>query len=307
MVKAVLVQGSTSKYDDQPGRYYHFPRRYLKRIEQCVDDWVVFFTPVKDTGVSAENRGSYRALAKLGSITPDPNDTEKFYVSMQSGTYLSFASAVPRTLNGQFIERAMQGSNGQANTGVALQAVRPISNDTFAEIVSHAWPDEHIELPRHDEAPNVQSGFQDQATPFIFDVEREVVATLINKKIRDRRFRLAVLHAYEKRCAITGWDFINGGGRAEAEAAHIKPVEHDGPDSIDNGLALSGTVHWMFDRGLIGIANDDEIMISRKVNDPERIRTIINPTGKLIRPKRPEHQPHPAFLAWHREHHRLAA
>jgi hypothetical protein len=61
-----------------------------------------------------------------------------------------------------------------------------------------------------------------------------------------------VLHAYGARCAVTGWKLINGGGRAEAQAAHIRPVERGGPDSVQNGIALSGTAHWMFDREIPG-------------------------------------------------------
>lgn len=115
-------------------------------------------------------------------------------------------------------------------------------------------------------------------------------------------FRRAVLHAYEGRCAVTGWKLVNGGGRLEAEAAHIRPVEKGGPDSIRNGLALSGTVHWMFDRGLIGLSDDLDIMISRQVNDPSSVEAIINPTRKAIVPARESERPHPQFLAWHREH-----
>ena len=59
------------------------------------------------------------------------------------------------------------------------------------------------------------------------------------------------LRAYDARCAITGLKLINGGGRAEVAAAHIRPVEANGPDIISNGIALSATAHWMFDRGLI--------------------------------------------------------
>lgn len=51
---------------------------------------------------------------------------------------------------------------------------------------------------------------------------------------------------------------INGGGRAEAEAAHIRSVEANGPDIVSNGLALSGTAHWMFDRGLLSLTDDLE-------------------------------------------------
>lgn len=79
---------------------------------------------------------------------------------------------------------------------------------------------------------------------------------LTNRAIRDRNFRKTVLKAYGERCAITGLRLINGGGRAEVEAAHIRPVEHDGPDIVSNGIALSGTAHWMFDRSLVSLSND---------------------------------------------------
>ena len=85
---------------------------------------------------------------------------------------------------------------------------------------------------------------------------RERVNQLTNRAVRDRNFRKNVLRAYGERCAITGLRLINGGGRAEVEAAHIRPVEYDGPDIVSNGLALSGTAHWMFDRGLVGLADD---------------------------------------------------
>ncbi|WP_368855610.1 HNH endonuclease, partial [Klebsiella aerogenes] len=53
-------------------------------------------------------------------------------------------------------------------------------------------------------------------------------------------------------------------GRAEVAAAHIRPVEANGPDIINNGVALSGTAHWMFDRGLFSLADNLEILISRQ-------------------------------------------
>jgi putative restriction endonuclease len=93
---------------------------------------------------------------------------------------------------------------------------------------------------------------------------------------------------------------INGRGRAEVEAAHIRPVEANGPDIVSNGLALSGTAHWMFDRGLISIKDDHEILISRHVNDTAGVRAIINKTGGILTPARAVDQPHPHFLQWHR-------
>src|SRR6185437_2739831 len=119
-----------------------------------------------------------------------------------------------------------------------------------------------------------------------FEQERDRVAYLISRIVRDRVFRRVVLRAYGDRCAITGLRLINGAGRAEVEAAHIRPVEANGPDSIRNGIALSGTVHWMFDRGLITLRDDFEIVLSRQMNDPDGIRALFNETGRALVPNR---------------------
>jgi putative restriction endonuclease len=58
----------------------------------------------------------------------------------------------------------------------------------------------------------------------------------------------------------------------------------------------------MFDRGLIGFDDDLGIMVSRQVNDRSSIDAMINKTGRALAPERPALRPHPAFLAWHREH-----
>jgi putative restriction endonuclease len=57
----------------------------------------------------------------------------------------------------------------------------------------------------------------------------------------------------------------------------------------------------MFDRGLIGIAADHEILISRHVNDEAGVRAVINKTGRILKPARAADHPHPHFLRWHRE------
>jgi len=33
-------------------------------------------------------------------------------------------------------------------------------------------------------------------------------------------------------------------------------TEANGPDIVNNGIALSGTTRWMFDRGLIALSDD---------------------------------------------------
>jgi len=94
----------------------------------------------------------------------------------------------------------------------------------------------------------------------------------------------------------------NGGGRTEVDAAHIKPVGdgHDGPDSVRNGLALSKTVHWMFDRGLLSVDSDYKILMAKSLV-PGPIRRLLLPTGQIEIPKNASERPHEAFLEYHRD------
>lgn len=152
------------------------------------------------------------------------------------------------------------------------------------------------------EVPPIGIVLRDEPTPFLLDVERERVEVYTSRPVRDRIFRRIVLDAYDCRCSITGLKFINGGGRAEVQAAHIKPVEHHGPDIITNGIAMSGTAHWMFDRGLISLSDDLEVLVSRHVNDIDSVWGLVNKSRRAAVPAIAAYRPHPAYLAWHRDH-----
>jgi len=130
---------------------------------------------------------------------------------------------------------------------------------------------------------------------------------LTERKVRDRQFRKRVIEAYDCRCALTGMRLINGGGRAEVQAAHIMSVEANGPDTEVNGIALSGTVHWMFDRGLISLSDAGDILLSSKINDVASVEKLIRPDRRAILPANGNLRPHPRYLAWHREWFGFAA
>ena len=69
---------------------------------------------------------------------------------------------------------------------------------------------------------------------------------------REARFRDEVLSAYAHRCAVSGLAVGESPSRAYGllDAAHIRPVGSKGADAITNGLALTPTLHRMFDKGL---------------------------------------------------------
>jgi putative restriction endonuclease len=286
VTKGVFIIRSDSPYDDQPEIHYQFPKQYLSRASQFIGDWVLYYEPVKPSG-----RG-YHAAAKVQRIVPDPTRREHFLALIEPGEYLTFERDVPFRVAGQLVERGILNEQGGIS-GRAQSAVRPISNDDFNRILAFGLPAEADLLPRSG------SFVAEEVTPY--EIARDRALILSSRAIRDRAFRKRVLEAYGCRCALTGLRFVNGGGRAEAEAAHIKSVEANGPDIITNGIALSGTVHWMFDRGLISLSDDLEILISSKINDVEGLRKMINSDGRGRFPKKAEWRPHPRYLNWHRE------
>ncbi|MEM1164638.1 MAG: HNH endonuclease, partial [Pseudomonadota bacterium] len=238
-------------------------------------------------------------VAKVESVIPDPAHDGMFLALIEPNTYLDFGKFVPFRDQDGLIERGVLNDAGKIS-GRAQAAVRVLSADDFNRILSMGMAEDEAVLPRKD-TPELQRGFQEPVADFTFDAPRPHLRQLMSRAVRDRNFRGVVLRAYENRCAVTGLRLINGGGRAEAEAAHIKPVEHGGPDIVSNGIALSGTAHWMFDRGLIGLEDDLTIRISRQANDPRSIRSLMNATGKLIVPARDSERPHPSFVRWHQE------
>lgn len=294
----VFIHRSDSIYDDSPAEKYQFPSQYLGRVQACIGDWIIYYEPRK----VADTRG-YFAVAKVSQVIPDPKAPGMYLALIEPGTYLDFINPVPFSGADGVFEFGVLNDQGKIS-GRAQSAVRPISASDFNRIVSIGLAESEPELPRVDVVEQQQSsgGLSDLAqAPFEYEQERGRVMHLSSRAVRNRLFRRLVLNAYDKRCAITGLKLINGGGRAEVDAAHIKPVEVNGPDILTNGIALSGTAHWMFDRGLISLTDDLEVLVSRQANDPDSIYGLLNKTGRAIVPSRLSERPHPHFLRWHRE------
>jgi putative restriction endonuclease len=291
----VFIHRSDSIYDDSPAEQYQFPGQYLRRVEACVGSWIIYLEPSK----VRETRG-YFAIAKIQQVIPDPAASGMYLALVEPGSYLDFANLVPFNDSTGPVERGVLNEQGRIS-GRAQSAVRPISSDDFNRIIKSGLDENEALLPRLDDR-QLPAGVEEEQAPFQFDQQRERVNFTISRIMRDRVFRRVVLRAYDQRCAITGLKLINGGGRAEVAAAHIRPVEASGPDVVSNGIALSGTAHWMFDRGLISLSDDLQILISRQANDQDAVRAFVNQTGRALAPLRSSEHPHPHFLDWHRNH-----
>ena len=292
MGKLVLLHKADSIYEDEPDVVYDFPRSYLRAVQEAVGDWIVYYEPVK-----AGPRG-YFAVAKIAEAIPKPGVEGRFLALIEPKSFLPFDREVPRLVHGRPLEAALMEADGSPKKGGAVQlAVRRLPDAEFARIVDLGLPQdlERIEETRYDPAP---AGFEEGAAAF----QRPVLERLTRRAHRDVAFRRKVREAYGYRCAMSGLELRNGGGRPEVQAAHIRPVERQGSDSVRNGLALSGTLHWMFDRGLISVADDGAtILISRNKVPRDVVDRLIAPGGKLRPPDDPRNAPHPENLRWHRE------
>lgn len=217
---------------------------------------------------------------------------------MNPGTYLDFGDLVPFRDEDEIVKQSLLTT--KEISGRAQAAVRHLFSEDFAHIIEPGLIQEDDILPRaNHSAPT--NGFQEAQETFPHFSNRERVSQLMSRTARDCNFGESILRAYGERRAITGLRQINGGGRAEVEAAHIRPVEFKGSDIVSNGLALSGTAHWMFDCGIVGLADDLTITVSRQSNDSDAVKAMINSSGRLLPPERVANRPRAEFVARRQE------
>lgn len=292
-MKAIFQTKVDPAYDDDPGTKYHFPKIYLKRVEATVGDSIIYYeTSRLSTGSRRGGRMAYFAVARVNGIRPDEMKSGHFYADMSN--YLQFLNPVAFRDDSEFYETSMSTHDGKVSQGAARAAVRHLPDYEFEKILEAGFGEE----PKDTKGP--EHTYPDGFHALPMEIIRPRTLMIYERPFRDRVFAQQIQKAYENRCAITGIRVINGGGRAEAQAAHIKPVEANGPDHVRNGIALSGTVHWMFDRGLISL-DDDLKILKAKGHVPPEIERMLNPEGYMKVPTRAEFSPHPAFLRWHRE------
>ncbi|GAA1272805.1 HNH endonuclease [Pseudonocardia aurantiaca] len=119
---------------------------------------------------------------------------------------------------------------------------------------------------------------------------------------RDATFRDRILIAYECRCAICGYDGWIDGEVIGLDAAHVRWWAIGGPDSVDNGLALCALHHRLFDRGVLGLADDGTVMVSQLFvgRAPAAQAHVVSLAGAQLYSPQPGH---PAVASTHRSWH----
>lgn len=296
-VKAVFDVKPSSAYDDQIAERYHFPRRYAAIVAASVGDWVVMRRPRADRGNLA-----YFAVARVIAVEPDPASTALSYARLAE--FLPFDAPVPWTANGRYAESVLR-QLPRPQVGVFLRgrSVRPLDDEDFVAIVSAGLGDttDPANARRYGLDPTSDDIAAFQANTPIQERVWRIEVALTNRVVRDASFRRTVCRAYDDRCAVSRMRIIDGGGRSEVQAAHIWAVADGGPDVVQNGLALSATIHWLFDRYLISLTDDHRLLVAHN-RVPSELQSLFGEQSKGIHlPIDGSAWPHPFFLARHRE------
>lgn len=279
---------------------YSFPRRYLAQFEPLTRGEAI--TALLYEPRRGEGRTSYIGWATI-TQPPFPNpDQPKWWTVRYSDAVRPFPQIVPRMYGDRTFESWLH-DVPIARHGPTLQgrSVRPLTLDDFLTIVAHAG------LMPEDVATELQMEARS---------ERRRVEGVISRLARDGSFRERILHAYDYKCALTGFgyrDVKSYLGGSLVEAAHLRPVGdgHEGDDTTRNGIAFTPTVHRLFDAGLFtlhytsaGLTVETSLALRNlELGTSESISRIPLTSGLPITlPKDEAKWPAPDFIAYHNSH-----
>lgn len=121
---------------------------------------------------------------------------------------------------------------------------------------------------------------------------------LIEPRLGQGTFRVAVLDAYDRACAATREHSLPA-----LEAAHIQPFAERGPHAVSNGLLLRADLHRLFDTGYITVTPAQRLEVSPRLRaDYQNGRTYYPLHGAEVRvPADISDRPDPEFLRYHNE------
>ena len=124
---------------------------------------------------------------------------------------------------------------------------------------------------------------------------------------RDRQFTIDVLENFRYSCAFCGFHAVLNRVATGIDAAHVHWRSLRGPDNVENGIALCKLHHWAFDKGILGIDDEERICIAHVFSAQQDgglpLESLVN-RSLAVQPRKPIAK---RFLDWHRNNVYLGA
>jgi putative restriction endonuclease len=119
---------------------------------------------------------------------------------------------------------------------------------------------------------------------------------LVQPRLGQATFRIAVLDAYDRACAITEEHSLPA-----LEAVHIRSYAQEGPHEVRNGLLLRADLHRLFDTGYITVTPELRLEVGARLRDDYKNGRSYYPLhgARLRVPSMAVHRPEREFLEWH--------
>lgn len=122
------------------------------------------------------------------------------------------------------------------------------------------------------------------------------------RRRRDPAFRDQVLLAYERSCAMCGFDSQMSADSPGLEAAHVRWFNFDGPDEVSNGLCLCSIHHKLLDRGVLGLSHERRVVVSQRFTgrSPAAAAMVLSLNGKKLSMPQAGYEPvAEPYIEWH--------
>ena len=297
----VLGQASQSKYQDSLTSY-QFPARYLGHFSGLSGGSYMLAIVYEPRGKPPRGRMAYVGWAVLDRYPRrDMSGSGDTYTVNFQEPMRSFERPVPREIEGDPIERWLHEypRGRQRNSATKGRAVRGLATDEAEAI---------LRLGMTNVTWDSEAGATRKDPPSL-PISDTRFWRLVTRLERSTRFRQDVLMAYGNRCAVSG--LSADGVEGLVEAAHIRAAGRPefGPDHITNGIALTPTLHRLFDRHLFSFQyKGDELLIVlskqltvRMVEDPIIGSRLRLRRGQRVRlPLESTARPGRNFVEFHR-------
>ena len=252
-MRALILESFVgSSYADSPDAY-EFPPKYLRSFEPLARGETIVAVIYEPRGDRGQGRLAYVGWTLLQDV-PTPSGRrnpqgQELYRVRYADRYREFDRIVPREGIGVPIETWLRPleRGRMRNVATVGRAVRPLIDEDLRLIMT-------LGFPNGLERMNVEGPTEHEFAEAVTTEERS--RRLISAVSREARFRDEVLTAYQHRCSLSGLAVRPSPSQAYGllDAAHIRPVGSKGADRIANGIALTPTLHRLFDKGLFTLA-----------------------------------------------------
>lgn len=274
MAAVVLMSKPDSAYADT-ATSYEFPAQYLKWFEP-LDRAEPIIAVIYEPLAHGAGRQAFVGWASIAnrpgrSLRTGPGGRPLWEVAY-AGRMHEFDHPVPRDVAGQPIEAWLRDVPAEhRDIRTSGRSVRALTGDDLATIL--------------------RLGFAGASSPLLYpergehlseSVVAERTRRLVSTLERASSFREGVVQAYGFQCAVTRFSAgVVPQGRITSliEAAHIRPVASSGSDSLSNGIAMTPTVHRMFDAGLFTLRSAIDGGLQVQVSPALDQRMISSPDG----------------------------